>query len=54
MKTKTTYGYQFVTVEGRIYEREFNSHSQAKEFINKKLYGDQTKSYYNKAIVTLI
>ena len=52
MKYKTTYVYQFITPEGRIYERGFDSHSRAAEFSNKKLYGDFTKSHYHKAVVT--
>ena len=52
MKYKTTYVYQFITPEGRIYEREFDSHPSAEEFSNKKLYGVYTKSHYHKAVVT--
>jgi len=54
MKLKTTYVYQFITPEGRIYEREFDSHSSADEFSNKKLYGIYTKSHYHKAVVTIL
>ena len=51
MKSKTTYVYQFTTPQGIIYEREFNSHSSADEFSNKKLYGDATKSHFYKVVV---
>ena len=52
MKSKTTYVYRFTTPQGRLYEREFDSHSSAVEFSNKKLYGDSTKSYFYKAVVS--
>jgi hypothetical protein len=54
MKSKTTYVYQFIIPEGRIYEREFDSHSNADEFSTKKLYGDFTKSHYHKAVVSFV
>lgn len=54
MKTKTKYAYQYITPEGKTYIKEFNSHSEAEEFANKKLCGHKTKIHYHKAIVTLI